>query len=235
MHARLSRRLAGFRPLGIAFIIFFLINIAVFAVLSIWPGLVEWLWLSADRPWGILTSAFTQVEIGHLASNLQGFIFVVVLFALVNMINPKRVRRRRSRAFLLIVFVAGIGANLIEYPLALANPGDSSWGSSGIVYGGFGVLLASAIQTMPAHLKAISKERRRRAKKPRLWKVFRYDRKSLRTMPSILTLALVASFLALIIFDPETFLNVAPGVDVFAHAFGFLLGLIGFVISKRIG
>jgi hypothetical protein len=42
--------LADFRFVGLAFIIFSLLNLAIFVAIFLWPGLFEYLWLSADRP-----------------------------------------------------------------------------------------------------------------------------------------------------------------------------------------
>ncbi len=226
-------RLAGFRQMGIALIIFLAINFAVFISVLLCPALVEWLWLSADRPWGILTSAFTHAELSHLVSNLHGFVFAAILFIMVNMIDRRKIRRRKSKAFFIIAFFAGIGANILEYPLALASPGDYSWGASGVVYGAFGVLMASAVLTFPAHLKIISKDRWRMAKRRKSRKWLLYDRKSLRALSSVFSVALLISFLFLIIFDTGTFLSVGPGVDVFAHALGFFLGFLGFTLTRR--
>lgn len=53
----LSRHLAGFRDVGIAFTLFSLLNLTLFLLISLHPPLLEGLWLSTDRPWGILTSA----------------------------------------------------------------------------------------------------------------------------------------------------------------------------------
>ncbi len=210
-------------------------NIPVFLVLSARPELVEWLWLSADRPWGIVTSAFTHVEFDHIASNIEGFITAALLFAVINLDGRRAARRRASRRFLYLVFIAGIGANLLEYPLALARPGDASWGASGIVYGALGVVFSAAVQLLPASLRTIARERRRRAGKPRRLRVFRFGRRSLRTFPSLLVLSLVATIIVMLAFDAETFLNVAPNIDVFAHGVGFLLGFFGFMLSQLIG
>ncbi|MFH1821523.1 MAG: rhomboid family intramembrane serine protease [Methanobacteriota archaeon] len=235
MFQRSFRKLAGFRSVGIALIVFLATNILVFLVLSVRPDLVEWLRLSADRPWGIVTSAFTHVDFYHIANNVEGFILAALLFLSINLSSRRAVRRRVSRQFLLLVFVAGIGANLLEYPLALASPWDASWGASGIVYGALGIALSAAVQTIPTHVKFIAKERRRWVGKPRRWGVLRFDRRSLRTFPSYLSLSLVASILIMLVFDAGGFLNVAPNVDVFAHGVGFLLGFIGFTALHLVG
>lgn len=230
IRSNLSRNLAGFRPLAKATVIFLVSNVAVFAILSLRPDLVGWLWLSADRPWGIVTSAFTHVDLDHIFGNVEGFMLSVLLFLTINLVYNRRARRRVSTHFLLLIFVAGIGANLLEYPLALSRPGDHSWGASGVVYGALGVAFASALSTLPVHLSIIAKDRRRRAGKSKRRLIFSFDRHYLRTFPSLLALSLSISVTLMLILDAGSFLNVAPGVDVFAHGVGFLLGFLGFNI-----
>ncbi len=221
--------------MGIASIIFLATNIPVFLILSVRPDLIEWLWMSADRPWGIVTSAFTHQAADHILSNVIGYAIAVFFFVVSNQVLARRGRRGASRRFLWVIFIAGIGANLIEYPLALANPSDRSWGASGVVYGALGVAFASAVRLLPAHLSTIVKYRRRRAKRPRGWKAFKLDRRSMRAFPSLFALSMVVSILLLLVFDAGAFLNVAPGIDYFAHGVGFLLGFAGFLISYYVG
>jgi membrane associated rhomboid family serine protease len=232
MRFRPPEQLAGFRPVSIALIFFYSANIFVFVLVSLLPGSIDWLRLSGDRPWGIITSAFTQVDFWHLMNNLEGFLTATFLFAIVNWTNPVKLRERWSSAFLWIPIFAGIGANLLEYPLALANPGDSSWGASGIVYGALGAVLSAGLLKMPANIMATIKYRRK-ARKVRRWRGFRLNKGWLRTLPITTSLAVVFALLVLIIFDPENFLSVGPQTDVFSHAVGFLLGFIGFAASQR--
>lgn len=227
MYARLSRRLAGFRSVGIAFTLFSLLNLALFVLISLHPPLLEVLWLSVDRPWGILTSAFTHEDLGHLVSNLEGFVLAIGLFVVVSRVNPVRVRKRWSRAFLWLVFVAGFAANATEYPLLLWDQNYNSWGASGIVYGALGVLLAASLSSFPSHVRAIARERRRWARKRRKWGLFKFDRISLTILPALTCIAVIISLLLPIFTDPEGFLGARPGVDVWAHGVGFLFGFLG--------
>ena len=230
----LYRHLAGFRSVGISFIIFSLLNLAIFSLISLHPQLLEILWLSADRPWGILTSAFTHADLPHLASNLEAFTLTALLFIPVSSAYTVRVRRRWSRIFFWLVFLAGIGANVIEYPLTLVGPDFNSWGASGIVYGALGVLLAACIRSLPAHINTLSKERRR-ARRRKKWRPFRFDRRFLKTFPALVTFSLLFSFFWLIFTDPGVFLSAGPGIDVFAHGFGFLGGFWGAMVLFRLG
>jgi membrane associated rhomboid family serine protease len=238
MYTHTPRRLAGFRRVGIAFATFTLLNLAVFSMISLWPptdtdpGLLGWLWLSANRPWGIITSNFVQAELPHLAGNLQGFTLATGFFVIVCLVLKVEDRRRWSRVFLWLVFLSGIVGSAIEYPVLVIN-GDLSWGSSGIVYGALGVLLAACLRSLPAQMRALAKEHRRWRRKRRKWGLFRFDRKSLHTFPNLMSLAILISFLFLIFTDPWDFLSAGPGVDVLAHGLGFLLGLMPAMVLFR--
>jgi len=239
VHAHASCRFSSFRPVRVAFIIFTTLNLAIFFLISLWPptsaeqpGLLGWLWLSADRPWGIVTSNFAHAELPHLASNLEGFTLAAGLFVVVCLVLKVEVRRRWSRMFLWLAFLSGIIGSAIEYPV-LIKSGEFSYGASGIVYGALGVLLAACLRSLPIHMRLLTKEHRRWAQKRRKLRLFRPDRRSLRTLPSLMSIALLASFLLLIFTDPAGFLSVAPDVDVLAHGFGFLLGLLPAVVLFR--
>lgn len=237
MPANFSRRFAGFRSVGIAFTIFTLLNIAVFCMILLWPpvsqeepGLLGWLWLSTDRPWGIITSNFANFSPQgpsylHLVGNLEGLMTTAGFFVIVCSVLKVRDRNRWSRVFFWLVFLSGIIGSAIEYPMLVIS-GERSWGASGMVYGALGVLLAACIRSLPAQMSALAKEHRSRRRRRRKWKLFGFDRRSLRTLPSLLSLALLLAFLVLILTDPAGFLSVAPGVDVTAHGLGFLLGFL---------
>lgn len=232
MYTSFSCRSSGFRSVSLAFTIFTLLNLAVFFLISIWPGLLDWLWLSADHPWGIITSNFTQAELPHLASNLEGFTLAAGLFVVVCLVLKVGDRRRWSRVFFWLVFLSGIVGSAIEYPVLVIN-GDFSWGSSGIVYGALGVLLAACLRSLPAQMRALAKEHRRWARKRRKWGLFRFGRRSLRTFPNLMSLAILISFSLLIFTNPADFLSVAPGVDALAHGLGFLLGFLPATVLFR--
>ena len=226
MHTRTSRRFAGFRSVELAFTIFTLLNLVVFFLISLWPGLLDWLWLSADHPWGIVTSNFVQAELPHLAGNLEGFTLATAFFVIVCLVLKVKNRRRWSRVFLWLVFLSGIVGGAIEYLLMPVSSSPPSYGASGIVYGALGVLLAACLRSLPAQMRALAKEHRRWTRKRRKWGLFRVDRKSLRTFPSLMSFTILISFLLLIFTDPWDFLSAGPGVDVLAHGLGFLLGFL---------
>jgi membrane associated rhomboid family serine protease len=136
--------------------------------------------------------------------------------------------------FLWLVFLSGIVGSAIEYLLLPSMPPDySSYGASGIVYGALGVLLAACLRSLPAQMRALTKEHRRWDRKRRKWGLFRFDRRSLRTFPNLMSLTILISFVLLVFTDPADFLSIAPGVDALAHGLGFLLGLLPAMILFR--
>ena len=222
----LSRRLAGFRSVGLAFTIFSLVNIAIYLLIFLHPPLLKGLWLSADRPWGIVTSAFVHRDLGHLVSNLREFVFAAGFFVVVNLHNRVRARRYSSRIFLWLIFLSGFAANGIEF-LAWHWGGVSgvhSWGASGVVYAGIGVLLASTLCNFPAHMRNFDKARRRRPRRGKRKLRRKFDWSLVRSTAGLLSMTLALTLLVLLFWNPGAFLSVGPGVNVLAHGLGFLLG-----------
>ena len=225
----LSRHLAGFRNVGIAFTLFSLLNLTLFLLISLYPPLLEGLWLSTDRPWGIVTSMFVHRELDHLASNLLFFTIWSALFVTVNLLSDTEARKRSSRFFLWAVFLAGIATNAIEFfAWGLAGVPDNSLGASGVVYAGMGVLLAYALYNLPSNLIALRRvaaTRRRKPRKIRLRLKFalKFEKIFLVAMVSI---GVVVIFLSQLVQDPGIFFSAGPEVDVLAHELGFLFGFL---------
>ncbi len=236
-HTRLYRYFAGFRPVGLAFALFSLLNLALFLLISLHPPLLEGLWLSTDRPWGILTSMFVHWELDHLASNLIFFTIWSALFVTVNLLSDTKARKRWSRFFLWAVFLAGIAANAIEFGAwGLTGVSYNSWGASGVVYAAMGVLLASALYNLPSNLTAlrtaVAKRRRKSRKIQRRLKLdLKFEKIFLVTMVSV---GVVIVFLSQLVQDPGAFFSAGPGVDVLAHELGFLLGFLPAMILFHI-
>lgn len=92
--------------------------------------------------------------------------------------------------------------------------GQSGYGASGVVYSAIGICAASAIiNTCTLLVKYV--------------RSFRDPGSKEITVPELFTMALnlllLAFTLYLTLFARESFLNVSPGVDVFAHTAGFLI------------
>lgn len=216
-----------------ALTLFALANIMIYLLISLHPPLLKVLWLSADRPWGILTSAFTHADLAHLARNLAGFTLAALLFIPVSSVWSAKIRSHWSRVFLWLAFLSGIGANAIEYPSLLIGPNSNILGASGIAYGAFGVLLAACIWSLPTYLKALSNELRHTRKRRK--RGFRLGRGFMKAFRALFALAFPLSFIIQILTDMGGFLGVGPGVHVSAHVFGFLGGFGGAMVLLRFG
>ena len=218
---RVADALSGFRFLALATVLFTIPNIAVFFAVSLRPEILEALWLSARTPWGIITAAFLHREAGHLLQNLLGFLAAVVFFVLINLLQDRKGKERYSRIFLL-AFPSGFLANAAElFVRWMSNSAGSAYGASGVVYSAIGICTASATINSCALLIRFVRSLR--------------DPGIKETVPELLTVLfnILLLFLALylILFARESFLNVSPGVDVFVHTAGFL---IGFAISSAL-
>ena len=211
-HQKYLHHLAGFRPLGLAFTLFSLANLAVFALVSCWPGLLEGLWLSADRPWGIVTSIFTHIDATHLFWNLGFFLLYCLLFMGVSWQTTSKLRRDSSRIFLAVALAAGIITNVIEflacwYPSGVTSPG--SWGASVVVFASGGALLAFSLHNIPSVVQKIQGARRSR-KRIGQWQLF------VALLPVIVIIWMFVCIQS----------GFGYGLAGVAHGLGFLLGFL---------
>jgi len=172
----------------------------------------------SGTPWGIITAAFLHREAAHLLQNLHGFLAAVVLFALSNLLQSRENKERYSRIFLLLVFPSGFLANAVELLARLASNSVAGWsgyGASGVVYSAIGICTASAVINSCALLI-------------RYVRSFRDPDSKDITIPELLVmafnLALMIFAVYLVVFARDLFLNASPGIDVFAHTAGFLIG-----------
>ena len=212
MYTSLSRRLAGFRSVGTAFILFSLLNLALFLLITLYPQLLEGMWLSADRPWGIFTSAFVHEDLSHLIGNLEFFLLWSMLFVVINLYSDKETRQTHGKIFLWLIFISGFATNAIDFtarwwPSGITEVGAR--GASGIVYAAAGVCMASALNNSSESLRGLSKSGELKQKLARL------------CFGALVVILLVLY----VVQDPRTFLNVAPEVNVRAHFWGFSIAL----------
>ncbi|MEW6221940.1 MAG: rhomboid family intramembrane serine protease [Candidatus Hadarchaeota archaeon] len=209
-------RLAGFEPVAIAFVFLVAVDLIVFAFTSTDPAVQEFLSLSPDKPWAVLTSAFVHGDSIHLLNNIQGFAMSCMFFLIANFGLSLKDRRRSSRLFMWLIFVSAFASDAVELVIwqLTATTGVSSFGSSGIVYASLGVVLSSALFSSSVNLRRLRIVKRR--KKSAL------KAKGL-IVPALSIAVFLIIFLELLI-TPEYFFSVGPGVDVFAHEFGFFIG-----------
>jgi len=221
----MRQKLAGFRLLGLASALFVLVNLAVFALLSLRPGLLEGIWLSADRPWGIVTSIFTHVDAPHLIGNLGFFLLYCLLFTGVGWNDNQKSRRDSSRIFLAVALAAGVITNVVEflaywYPSGVTGPG--SWGASGVVYASGGALLAFSLHSIPSVVRRIQRARRSE-KRVGQWRLF------VTVLPVIVIIWMFVCIQS----------GFGPGLAGVAHGLGFLLGfsmgMVLWALAERAG
>jgi len=218
---------AGFRSVGIAFTIFVTLNVTVFLLVRLFPGLLDHLQLSAGNPWGIITSAFVQVKLPHLANNLGCFAVFTALFVLVCYSLNVEVRRRWSHVFLWFVFLSGIMANEIEYLLIPVSSSLPSYGASGIVYGSEGILLAACAVRLPSWFE-VTKKALRKLRSNFKKTVRAANLGPLGILAWAMPVIVLAVFVPLLVVNAPSFFSVGLGVDVLAHVLGFFIGLLGF-------
>jgi membrane associated rhomboid family serine protease len=239
---RLMDALRGFGPIGTAFMVFVYLSLAAFCLTSIFESALDFLSLSPGQPWGVVTSIFAHDGFAHLVSNLMGFVLWAGMFVLVNSLNPPEVRAGMSRVFLWAVFVAGLATNGVQLLTwwVTGVTDIASVGASGIVYAALGVLLMSALVSLPRNLSKFNVGLRRLALRPKRerfewltrlisrggrretkWQVFRV------LLVGSLTPALVLGILFRLCITPNEFFSAGPGIDIFGHAMGFLLGFAG--------
>ncbi|MEM3723405.1 MAG: rhomboid family intramembrane serine protease [Candidatus Hadarchaeales archaeon] len=208
----MSRRLAGFRLLGIGVALFVLVNLTVFILISFRPELLEVLWLSADRPWGIITSIFAHADASHLFWNLLFFLIFCLFFTGVGWRDSPKVRRDSTKIFLAVALAAGIIANAEEF-LALWYPSGithlGSWGASGVVYASGGALLVFSIHKLPSVVEYIQKIRRSREK---------IDHREF-------FMAMLPAFIIIWMFM-DILSGFGRGLAGITHGLGFLLGFL---------
>lgn len=216
--------LSGFRLLGLAIILFLIPNLTIFFAIQIHPSWIRMLWLSADNPWGIFTAAFVHQETNHLVGNIIGFMFSILFFVFSNLSQDKERKALYSKIFLLMVFISGFLSNALKFfiwwnPSGITESG--SYGASGVVYSAIGICTASAIVNITTSLKKYIEFHKGRCKK----NVGKGDLSAI-----FINLLILIPIIIMIFFDPELFLNVGPGIDVFVHYLGFSIGLISTLI-----
>ncbi len=143
----LSRWVAGYRFMGKTLAFFCCFNLIVYFVISRNPSLLESLALTPSQPYGIVTASFAHRDITHLAGNLVLFSIITVFFMSVNISLDLNSRKIASKIFCYGSFVAGFVTCAAQFVNWKVNgvSGTGAYGSSGVVYGAAGILLASAV------------------------------------------------------------------------------------------
>lgn len=195
-----------------------LISINAGVAIAAWtfPSLSSFLWLSADRPWGIITAVFLHTDPLHLLNNILGFCAWSVIFIVLNIPVSGRVYRFNSWIFPRTLLLSAFMTNLVDYVVHWYPRGATSTGAlgfSGAVFASAGVCSALSLALLCASIREFRKPGPSKAKVARL---------------CFYALAIV--LVAYAIHDPAKFLIAEPGVNVFAHAAGFFIGMMSSLI-----
>lgn len=213
-----TRSLSGFRFLSLALVVFVLLNLGIFGVVSSYPSALTNLAVTPDNPAGILTANFTHYDAGHLTNNLVGFVILSTFFVAVNLSASPGSKRRSSKIFVLGSVLAGVVACAFQFGLwLLTGTSDiGAVGASGIVYGAAGILLASSIYNFFGQVRDFRALRQDYygSASPKLF---------IATSFSITT---TAFFTYLALFETNVFFLVSPNVAWIPHEIGFVSGFL---------
>ncbi|MEM1689737.1 MAG: rhomboid family intramembrane serine protease [Candidatus Hadarchaeales archaeon] len=203
-------RIIDFIPGIFGSMVFVLLCILFFV--SGFKGESSYLSLSLDKPWGIFTSTYVHADFNHLWNNISAILIFSSMIFVVNMWVPKKIRKTISSTMLVLLFFTGPLVGSLEYLIWLATSSFdvSSVGASDVVYAVSALALVSFGLNIPIFWKVSSGRRKSRAA----------------TFLFIVGIFIVFIFFFSLIQSPEVFFSVAPGVDVLAHVFGFIIGLL---------
>lgn len=214
----------GFKWIWVAVLVFCVPSLLIHIFL--WPSSTVFLSLSANNPWGVLTSPFVHVDLTHFFNNLVLFLTLTFFFVVTNLSRGLEGRRYLSKVFFGTIFIAG---TFVSGPVeviyrSFIGEAVKVMGSSGIVYAALGVLLTSClVNLLFRHVRRVRK--------------FLSDEVSV-TMPGerflfyidfVFNLAIVWVVIVWV-FSPD-FLGVGSHIGRVAHASGFLVALLASFFS----
>ena len=167
---------------------------------------------SLTTPWGIATSIFVHVSLGHISANVLGLFTFFLWFFITSLFLSRAERRTRALTFVLVVFSMAILANALWIVLA---PQEKSVGASGMVYAAEGSTFGFAFfNLLRIIVPSLSKYRQHSRERRHELLIF-----------SFFNLGFLVYFFATFI-NPASFLNLAPGVNVFVHYISFMGGFL---------
>jgi hypothetical protein len=208
----LARLFVDFKVVWYAFLLIVGLSFTVTLLEIPYPFIIGLLRTSRTTSWGIVTGIFAHESfIGHYLPNVVTLLFVCLFFAFTNANQEKEVKERRTRFFVIMMFVGAISANILFIILA---PLASSIGSSGIDYAALGVTLGFAIHNA---IHAIPR-------KLREFTAFYKNKGNFYTIASNLLVSLF--FLTILIKYPDLFLASGGNVNKFVHAVAFIVAFV---------
>jgi membrane associated rhomboid family serine protease len=196
----------SFRPAFTAFLVVLIPSAMLLVLTSLAPPLYDALPASRNTPWGVFTSIFVHSGFVHFAGNMVVLFAFLFVFLKLEEDMPQDHQYKDSRFLGRSIFLCGVIAN----SLFLVASSGSAAGASGVVYACEGVIMGLAFLMIFsgkfnfAHLN-------QRQLDPQ-------ERQTLRG------LAVFVVLFVFFLFFRADFLSSGPGVDVFVHFWGFLLG-----------
>jgi membrane associated rhomboid family serine protease len=201
----------NFEPIFLTFLTVLAVSTVTYIASSLDSDFNYFLVASHRTPWGIVTSLFGHVGVEHLVSNMICLFSFYILFAITNFKLSEKEKSTRIRFVLLVIFSVAVLSNLLWIVLV---PNGSGLGSSGIVYAFEGVTFGFALLSSLEFFKLMYTSKCQLKSDDTLVKHYLYN----------LTVFLALFFL--IVFKPDMFLSVSPGVNVFVHGIAFCICLL---------
>lgn len=183
-------------------------SVLIYTASLMFPWLNDILVASPRTPWGIITSIFTHLEAQHLVLNMAGLLAFLLLFATSNILLSEEEIRRRILFLLSVMFVIATLSNLFWVILI---PNVNVTGASGLVFASEGVVIGFALLNS-LRLKDIAEHSVK--EKEFLLAICAYNA------------TIFVGFFLQILFAPELFLGVAPGVNVYIHGIAFYISFL---------
>ncbi|NIN67488.1 MAG: rhomboid family intramembrane serine protease [Anaerolineae bacterium] len=188
-----------------------ILNSAVYALIAAF-AIHPWdLGASRSNPLGVLTAPFVHSGLDRLLSNMLFLGYFTFLFVLVNLPCQGHERRKRSLFFALTVLPAAVATGVL---FVVLKPGTAV-GASGIAYAalgvGFGFSVTNVSHEVGIRIGYLRGTSMQREGLPAQW--------------IVVNLFVFVTLFAMIIIQPQEFLGVGEGVDVFGHGVAFLIAL----------
>jgi membrane associated rhomboid family serine protease len=212
----------GFQIVFIADLFLIILGLVVSCIAIRFPFLMNFLAVSVNTPWGILTSLLLHKDWLHFSQNMISLLFYAFLFATTNMHLISQEKGKRSSFFLRVIFFSAILANVIWI---IILPKEKSIGSSGIVYASVGTTMGFSLNNTFRDFRS-------------MWRNLKKKNISLKNflkenLLGIWNLFVFSLILIYIIIDPAGFLSAGLGVNTVVHFTGFLMAFLVTIITQR--
>ncbi len=166
--------------------------------------LVNLLAASRATPWGVVTSIFVHIELGHLILNLVGLASFLLIFAFTNLHLPYAAKVQRTNFFLFAIVCATILANLLWILVTNLR----SIGASGLIYASEGGVAGFCLLN--------------------LWQMYDEIRHkdNVEKWGFFLNFIILLALAAWMILSLTSFLGYEPNANVLIHGLAFVFALV---------